>query len=145
CDPCGEECGGSAINGAVPAAGHFVQRAKRQPAFRQTLIDGLDAERQYRPLVSLSDLKASNALSKRLDSGNMDRRIHAILLPIPVRQPFIICSRGAHCQWVRARDSTCRSFRLMTSPRLSAEQHRALAMLATAGRDGVTQSLLKAH
>src|SRR5215813_6457266 len=31
------------------------------------------------------------------------------------------------------------------SPRLSAEQHRALAMLATAGRDGVTQSLLKAH
>src|SRR5262249_61188454 len=84
CDPCGEECGGSAINGAVPAAGHFVQRAKRQPAFRQTLIDGLDAERQYRPLVSLSDLKASNALSKRRDSGNVDRRIHAILLPIPV-------------------------------------------------------------
>ncbi len=30
----------------------------------------------------------------------------------------------------------------MTAPRLSAEQRRALAMLATAGRDGVTQGLL---
>jgi len=30
----------------------------------------------------------------------------------------------------------------MTGPRLSAEQRRALAMLATAGRDGVTQGLL---
>jgi hypothetical protein len=30
----------------------------------------------------------------------------------------------------------------MTVPRLSAEQRRALAMLATAGRDGVTQGLL---
>jgi hypothetical protein len=32
----------------------------------------------------------------------------------------------------------------MTVPRLSAEQRRALAMLATAGRDGVTQGLLSA-
>jgi hypothetical protein len=30
----------------------------------------------------------------------------------------------------------------MAAPRLSAEQRRALAMLATAGRDGVTQGLL---
>jgi hypothetical protein len=33
----------------------------------------------------------------------------------------------------------------MMSPRLSAEQRRALAMLKTAGRDGLTQPLLVAH
>jgi hypothetical protein len=33
----------------------------------------------------------------------------------------------------------------MMSPRLSAEQRRALAMLAAAGRDGLTQPLLAAH
>ena len=33
----------------------------------------------------------------------------------------------------------------MTSPRLDAEQRRALAMLATAGRNGTTQALLSAH
>jgi hypothetical protein len=33
----------------------------------------------------------------------------------------------------------------MTSPCLTAEQRRALAMLATAGHNGVTQSLLTAH
>ena len=33
----------------------------------------------------------------------------------------------------------------MMSPRLSAEQRRALAMLATSGRDGATQALLSAH
>src|SRR5260370_2595124 len=33
----------------------------------------------------------------------------------------------------------------MTVPRLSAEQRRALAMLATAGLDGAPQALLSAH
>jgi hypothetical protein len=33
----------------------------------------------------------------------------------------------------------------MTSPRLTAEQRRALAMLATAGRNGVARALLSAH
>ena len=33
----------------------------------------------------------------------------------------------------------------MTSPHLTAKQHRALAMLATAGRDGPTQASLDAH
>ena len=33
----------------------------------------------------------------------------------------------------------------MTSPRLSAEQRRALELLATADRDGVPQALLSAH
>jgi hypothetical protein len=33
----------------------------------------------------------------------------------------------------------------MTSPRLDAEQRRALAMLTTAGRNGTTQALLSAH
>jgi hypothetical protein len=33
----------------------------------------------------------------------------------------------------------------MTSPRLTAEPRRALAMLSTIGRNGVTQALLSAH
>jgi hypothetical protein len=33
----------------------------------------------------------------------------------------------------------------MTSPRLNAEQRRALAMLTNAGRNGTTQALLSAH
>jgi hypothetical protein len=33
---------------------------------------------------------------------------------------------------------------MMSVPRLSIEQRRALVMLATAGRDGMTQSLLTA-
>jgi hypothetical protein len=65
-DPCGEECSGSAVDRAVAAAGHFVQRSERQSAFRQMLINGLDAERQYRPPVSRPALKALNALAKRL-------------------------------------------------------------------------------
>jgi hypothetical protein len=56
-----------------------MQRAERQPAFRQTLVNGLDAERQYRPLVPRPALKASNALAKRRDYGNGNRRIHALV------------------------------------------------------------------
>jgi len=44
-DPGGEECSRSAVDRAVTAARHFVQCPERQPAFRQTLVDGLDAER----------------------------------------------------------------------------------------------------
>ncbi len=79
CDPCGKECSGSAVHRAVTAASHFMQGAERQSAFRQTLINSLDAERQYRPPVPRPALKASNALAKRLDNGNGNRRIHALL------------------------------------------------------------------
>ncbi len=79
CYPGGKECSGSAVDRAVTAASHFMQRAERQSAFRQTLINGLDAERQYRPPMPLPTLKASNALAKRRDNGNGDRRIHALL------------------------------------------------------------------
>jgi hypothetical protein len=79
CDPGSEECSGSPVDRAVTAAGHFMQRSERQSAFRQTLINGLDAERQYRPPIPRPTLKASNALAKRLDNGNGDRRIHALI------------------------------------------------------------------
>jgi hypothetical protein len=79
CDPSGEERSGSAVDRAVTATGHFVQRAERQSAFRQTPINGLDAERQYRPPMPRPTLKASNALAKRRDNGNGNRRIHALL------------------------------------------------------------------
>jgi hypothetical protein len=46
-----------------------VQRAKRQAAFRQALINGLDAELQYSPQMPRPALAASNALAKRLNWG----------------------------------------------------------------------------
>ncbi len=79
CDPCGEECSSSAVDRAATAAGHFVQRPERQAAFRQTLINGLDAERQNRQPVPRPALKALNALAKRFDNGNGNRRIHVLL------------------------------------------------------------------
>jgi hypothetical protein len=78
-DPGGKERSGCPVDRAVTAARHFMQRAERQPAFRQTLINGLDAERQYRPPIPRPALKASNALAKRRDNRNRDRRIHALL------------------------------------------------------------------
>ena len=79
CDPGGEECSRSPVDRTVAAAGHFVQRPERQSAFRQTPINGFDAERQYRPPMPRPALKASNALAKRSDNGNGNRRIHALL------------------------------------------------------------------
>jgi hypothetical protein len=78
-NPSGKECSGSPVDRTVTAASHFVQRPERQSAFRQTRINGLDAERQYRPPMPRPALKASNALAKRRDNGNGDRRIHALL------------------------------------------------------------------
>lgn len=69
-DPGSKECGGSPVDRAVSAPSHFVQRPERQPAFRQALIDSLDAERQDRPPAPRPALKALNALTKRLDYGN---------------------------------------------------------------------------
>jgi hypothetical protein len=78
-DPCGKERSRSAVDRAVSAPGHFVQRPEHQSAFRQMLINGLDAERQDRSPVSRPALKASNALAKRLDSSRVGRRIHVLL------------------------------------------------------------------
>jgi hypothetical protein len=78
-DPSSEKCSGSAVYRASSAAGYLVQRAERQAALRQAVIDGLDAEGQYRPSVPRPAFKASNTLAKRLHSGYVDRRIHAFL------------------------------------------------------------------
>src|ERR1700683_2326856 len=43
----GEERGGRAIDRTIAAAGHFMQCAERQTAFRQMLVDRLDTEWQY--------------------------------------------------------------------------------------------------
>jgi len=78
-NPCGKERSRSPIDRTVTATSHFMQCPKRQPAVRQPLINGLDAERQYCPFVLRPALKGLNALSKRLDNGNGDRRIHALI------------------------------------------------------------------
>jgi hypothetical protein len=102
-DPGGEQCSGSRVDRVISAAGHFVQRAERQAAFRQVLIDGLDAERQYCPLMPRPTLKASNALAKRRDSGNVDRRINAPLLPVSQanRSLFVLVVLGVNGYVVR--------------------------------------------
>jgi hypothetical protein len=51
---------------------------ERQSAFEQTIVDGLDTERQYRSPVSRPTLKALNAQAKRLDNGGRDRCIHVL-------------------------------------------------------------------
>jgi len=81
-DPGGEECSGSAVDRAIPAASHFVERPERQATSRQPLINGLDAEREYLSPVSRHTLKALNAVTKRIDGGNVDRRFHGLLLPV---------------------------------------------------------------
>ena len=57
-----------------------MQCAARQAAIRQTLIDGLDAERQYRLPTPRSALKAPNARAKRLHTLLASSRHGAELL-----------------------------------------------------------------
>jgi hypothetical protein len=47
-----------------------MQRAERQAALWQALINGPDAERQYRPPMPRPALKASNALAKCVNLGD---------------------------------------------------------------------------
>jgi hypothetical protein len=108
-DPSGEECRGSTINRAISATGHFVQRAKRQAALRQMFINGLDAERQYRPLTPCPALKAANAFAQ----ASMVATGTKVFIPfwqlVLQAQMFIICSDCAGCQWNVVRHGERRS------------------------------------
>jgi hypothetical protein len=142
CDPGGKECSGSAVDRAVASTGHFVQSAERQAAFGQMLINGLDAERQYCPPMPRAALKASNALAKRVNGGNMERCAHCScdLSPRPtVHYLFSLSACQSTRPWWRPWELS-----VMPIPLLSPEQRRVLALLVSAGRDGVTQERLNA-
>jgi hypothetical protein len=46
-----EQCGRGTVDRAIAATGDVVQRAKRQSAFRQMLVNRVNAERQYGPMT----------------------------------------------------------------------------------------------
>ena len=60
----GEQCRRRTVDRAIAATGDLVQGAERQPALRQMLIDGLNAERQHGPRTRGSPFETLNALSK---------------------------------------------------------------------------------
>lgn len=69
---------GRAVNRAIAAARHLMQRAKRQSALREMPVDRLDAEGQHRAPSAGSALEAPDTLSKVFDTGTGDRRSHGL-------------------------------------------------------------------
>ncbi len=69
CYPRGKEGRRSIVDCPVPAAGHLMQRSKRQPAVRQPLVNQRNAERQNRATAPYAAVKAVQALAKRFDGG----------------------------------------------------------------------------
>jgi len=57
------------MDGAVPAARHLVERAKRQPAAGQAAVDGFDSERHDAARTTVARFKTSDAVAKRGDGG----------------------------------------------------------------------------
>ena len=63
---------------AIAAACHLMQRAQRQSASRQTLVDRLDAEGQHQCPSASCDLEPPDARAKFLDIGTGKGRIHGL-------------------------------------------------------------------
>jgi hypothetical protein len=70
--------GRGAVDRAITAAGDLVQRAKHQSAFRQMLVNRVNAQRQYGPTTRGSPFETKNALSKLLENGEGRRRTHVL-------------------------------------------------------------------
>ena len=68
---------GRAVDRAIAAAGHLMQRAERQSASREMPVDRLDAEGQHQRRGRRA-LEAPDALAKLLDGGAGDRRAHVL-------------------------------------------------------------------
>jgi hypothetical protein len=62
----------------MAAAGHLMQRAKRQSASREMPVDRLDAEGQHQSPAAGRALKAPDALAKRFDSRAGNGRAHIL-------------------------------------------------------------------
>ena len=74
-----EQCGRGTVDRAIAATGDLVQCAKRQSAFRQMLVNRVNAERQYAPTTRGFPFETLNALSKRLEYRKDRRRAHILV------------------------------------------------------------------
>ncbi len=89
-DAGGEQGGRCAVDGGVAAAGDFVQRPERQPAARQSAIDGRNAERKNRAGAQRRTLKALNLLAESSDGRWLDGDTH-VLLNALAESLFLLC------------------------------------------------------
>ncbi len=68
--PGGEQSGSGAINRAIAAASHFVQRPQRQTAARQARVNRRQTERQHRRRMAVTGF---NSLDFFAQNGNGGR------------------------------------------------------------------------
>ena len=71
-----EESRGRAVDCAMAAARHLMQRAKRQSASREMPVDRLETEGQHQSPAARRALAPPDALAKLLGTGTGDGRIH---------------------------------------------------------------------
>ena len=69
---------GGAVDRAMAAAGHLMQRAERQSPTREMLVDRLDAEGQYQSPATGRALEAPDARAKLLETGTGDGCAHVL-------------------------------------------------------------------
>src|SRR5580704_12803195 len=73
-----EESRGGAVDRAISAAGHLMQRAERQAASREMPVDRLETEGQHQSPAASRALEAPDALAKILDPGTGDGCAHVL-------------------------------------------------------------------
>src|ERR1700730_17425543 len=69
---------GRAVDRAMAAAGHLMQRAERQAASREMPVDRLDAKGQHQSPATGRAFEAPDALAKLLDPGADNGRAHVL-------------------------------------------------------------------
>jgi len=78
-DSRGEQCRRRAVDRAIAAAGDFVQRAERQPALRQMLVNRLKSERQHGVRTRRSSFETLDAFAKRVENRKRSGRAHVLV------------------------------------------------------------------
>ena len=74
-----EQRGRGTVDRAIAATGDLVQRAERESAFRQMLVNRINAERQHGPMTPGPPFETKNALAKLLENGEGRRRTDVLL------------------------------------------------------------------
>jgi hypothetical protein len=69
---------GGAVDRVMAAARHLMQRAERQAASRQMPVDRLNPEGQHQSPAAGRVFEAPDALTKLLDTGTGDGRVHVL-------------------------------------------------------------------
>ncbi len=89
-DTGGEECRGRPVNGAVPATGDFMKRAKSEPTVRKPCIHLGNSERKDRFHASASTADPFNLRAQGRDGK---RGLHVEILLFRRISKFLICSQ----------------------------------------------------